>query len=101
MVLSSTKQKEAQLETKLIAMLLLWLSLCFTGGFLMTFYMHFGYAFLFVFLYLFGCFLFYKKFKSSTDSQQLQLKAHLALSLVLRSENYINGCLSSRQFRYL
>ena len=67
-VLTATKQKEANLETRLIAMLLIWLSLCFTGGFLMAFYLHFGYAFLFICLYVIGCFLFCAKFKSATDS---------------------------------
>ena len=61
--------------------------------------MHFGYVFLFVLLFVLGCALFYNRFKSATNDQQLLMKAHLALSLVLRTENHLNGCIDSRKFR--
>ena len=77
-------------------MLLIWLCISFAGAFLTAFYFHYGYAFLFMALFLAGCFLFKSRF---TNNDHILLKAHIALSLTLRTENHLNGCLDARKFR--
>ena len=65
LVLTSTKQKIARDESKIVALLISWLTLCLIGVVLIGFLTHWAYSFIFVAIMIIGVVVFTVKFKQT------------------------------------